>query len=364
MAFNVQYSFNNGAVTGRATNILQLHDAIYNYAHSGNVNNSTGNDYHYLTQCTLSGTAEGDLTTDIVGGIPIGGVHGLFEKCSSLTNVDLSNLDTSNVTNMRYMFYSCKALASLDLSNLNTSNVTDMMQMFARCTELTSIYVGEGWNTDKVTVSDNMFDGCTKLPNFDSTKTDKTYAYIGGYLEKAPATTPSIKKGILARAWKKAYTPVTPSLEIGVSKMTKNILGTDFNFTYVGDKDGQAVFMCDTNVETYNFNADYQKTDANKYEGSDLEARVATYGSEYFIPTAIDIANWTNTDISTLDSDGYAYLNSNSPIYDFVRAKNYWTSSAYLGRADNAYMVYRDGYINSYNVSFRLGVRPCFAIAK
>ena len=34
----------------------------------------------------------------------------MFCGCKSLTNIDLSNFNTQNVTNMKYMFYGCKSL--------------------------------------------------------------------------------------------------------------------------------------------------------------------------------------------------------------------------------------------------------------
>lgn len=92
MAFNVTYSFNNGATTGTATDILQLRSAIYNYGLTN------------LTQCTLSGTAEGELTTGDTQGTSTGTSYGLFENCSSLTSLDLSSFDTSNVTSMQICF--------------------------------------------------------------------------------------------------------------------------------------------------------------------------------------------------------------------------------------------------------------------
>ncbi|EMF0453287.1 BspA family leucine-rich repeat surface protein, partial [Enterococcus faecium] len=51
----------------------------------------------------------------------------------SLTTMNLSNLDTSNVTNMSYMFYYCSSLTSLDVSHFDTSNVTNMSYMFSSC---------------------------------------------------------------------------------------------------------------------------------------------------------------------------------------------------------------------------------------
>ncbi|EAG4503516.1 BspA family leucine-rich repeat surface protein [Listeria monocytogenes] len=55
-------------------------------------------------------------------------MFGMFSYCAA-TSLDLSNFDTSNVTNMEAMFYDCAA-TSLDLSNFDTSNVTEMRVMF------------------------------------------------------------------------------------------------------------------------------------------------------------------------------------------------------------------------------------------
>ncbi|MBQ2408699.1 MAG: BspA family leucine-rich repeat surface protein, partial [Bacilli bacterium] len=56
-----------------------------------------------------------------------------------LTQLDLSNFDTSKVTNMDYMFYYCTNLTQLDLSNFDTSKVTNMQSMFSYCNNLLNI---------------------------------------------------------------------------------------------------------------------------------------------------------------------------------------------------------------------------------
>ena len=63
----------------------------------------------------------------------------MFRGCSSLTNINLSNFNTNNVTNMGCMFYGCSSLTNINLSNFNTNNVTDMSAMFLNCSSLTSL---------------------------------------------------------------------------------------------------------------------------------------------------------------------------------------------------------------------------------
>ena len=111
-------------------------------------------------------------------------MRSLFRHCEALTSLNLSGFTTSNVTNMSNMFSTCQALTSLDLYSFNTANVTDMKYMFQGCSKLSAIYVGDGWRTDSVTSSSNMFYNCSQLPNFNSSVVDKTNAHynLGGYL--------------------------------------------------------------------------------------------------------------------------------------------------------------------------------------
>ena len=75
-------------------------------------------------------------------------------------------VDTSNVTNMGYMFYMCYGLTSLDVSNFDTSNVTNMDSMFKACFKLTSLDVSN-FNTSNVTDMNDMFYGCSALETLD-----------------------------------------------------------------------------------------------------------------------------------------------------------------------------------------------------
>ena len=94
-----------------------------------------------------------------------------FDNKINIKSINKMQLDTSNVTGMRYMFDGCSALMSLDLSKFNTSNVTDMYKMFYRCSKLTSLDLSN-FDTSKVTNMDYMFNGCSSLTSLDLSNWD------------------------------------------------------------------------------------------------------------------------------------------------------------------------------------------------
>ena len=94
-----------------------------------------------------------------------------FFKLTSIENLTL--LDTSNVTNMRYMFYDCTKLKNLDLSTFNTINATDMGFMFAGCPDVASFDLSE-LDTTNVTDTSSMFSGCYGLTSLDLSGFDTT----------------------------------------------------------------------------------------------------------------------------------------------------------------------------------------------
>ena len=97
----------------------------------------------------------------------------MFSGCSWLSSLDLTNFDTGNVTDMSNMFLGCRNLTSLDVTNFNTEKVTDMSRMFEDCYALTSLDVSN-FNTSKVTDMCCMFVGCHKLTSLNVSKFNTT----------------------------------------------------------------------------------------------------------------------------------------------------------------------------------------------
>ena len=108
----------------------------------------------------------------------------MFYKSTSLKSIDVSGFDTSKVVNMSYMFQGCSNLETLDLSNFKTSNVSLMQGMFWDCQKLKNIDVSN-FNTGKVTSMNRMFMNCKSLieidlSNFNTSNVTDMYALFQG----------------------------------------------------------------------------------------------------------------------------------------------------------------------------------------
>lgn len=131
-------------------------------------------------------------------------IHQMFSNCSNLESLDVSGLDFSNVTTVSYngvgdwrgafsecckeggtinvsgmrtkatdlsqLFYSSKASAII-LDNFDTSNATDISEMFENCRNLTSLDLSS-FDTSNVTDMSEMFAKCFSLTSLDLSNFD------------------------------------------------------------------------------------------------------------------------------------------------------------------------------------------------
>lgn len=86
----------------------------------------------------------------------------MFMSKTALQVVDFTNLDTSDVCNMRRMFYGCTKLASVNVGLLNTDNVRSTAYMFYNCSSLTMVDAS-AWTLPMNTMAEYMFYGCAAL---------------------------------------------------------------------------------------------------------------------------------------------------------------------------------------------------------
>ncbi len=122
-----------------------------------NKNNKWGSEVTSSAVTRVTATDEVSFTGDC---------YELFYNFTSCTSMDLNNVNTDNLTNIRCMFWGCQSLTTLNLSGWNTANVTNMIYMFLDCSSLQSLDLS-GWNTANVTNMSGMFEGCSGLQSLN-----------------------------------------------------------------------------------------------------------------------------------------------------------------------------------------------------
>lgn len=109
----------------------------------------------------------------------------MFAGCYSLKELDVSELQTSRVRNMRCMFQNCD-VAELDVSGFDTSNVEDMGSMFNQCSNLTALDLSS-FDTSKVVSMQDMFCLCSSLTRLDissfQTSNVRDMSFMFSYVE-------------------------------------------------------------------------------------------------------------------------------------------------------------------------------------
>lgn len=160
----------------------------------GNVTVESGTNTRIDEICPVVSGQESITSLVYKGYVPNEGLS--FYNMTNLKTVEVSDLNTSNVTDMsnyfskcvaldglgvnlplpmgiKYwdtrkvesfdnMFFRCNSLMTLDLRHWNTQKVTHMSLMFAECTKLSSLNL-EGWDTRSVSVMVGMFTNCKNM---------------------------------------------------------------------------------------------------------------------------------------------------------------------------------------------------------
>ena len=84
--------------------------------------------------------------------------YSMFCYCYDIIEIDFSNFDTSEVTDMPWMFYDCTSLKSLDLSNFDTSKLNSVQEMFKGCKNLEYINMKNFNTKNSLTKTSGMLD--------------------------------------------------------------------------------------------------------------------------------------------------------------------------------------------------------------
>ena len=154
-------------------------------AHGNNIRNYTLESLGWFYDGTYQDVTRVVFDSSFDQARPTSTAMWFYDMANLTTITGWQYLHTDSVTDMQYMFYGCSSLSNLDVSNFNTSKVTNMASMFDDCENLETIYVSNGWNTSNVGNSLFMFSNCLNLvggqgTTYDASHVDVAYAHIDG----------------------------------------------------------------------------------------------------------------------------------------------------------------------------------------
>ena len=157
-----------------------LFGALGIYAGKININGIENLDTSEVTDMSYmftNGSQYTDLDLSSFNTSNVTKMSGMFYGCSKLTNVNLANFNTKNVVKLSNLFNGCSAIENINLNSFETSNVTNMYGMFENCENLKNVNL-KSFDTSKVTNMEAMFLNCKSLnkidlSNFNTSNTER-----------------------------------------------------------------------------------------------------------------------------------------------------------------------------------------------
>lgn len=114
---------------------------------------------------------------------PLFNLSHMFENCSALDTLSVSNLVTTSVIDTSYMFANCSSLTALSVANFKTTTVLNMEGMFKGMSSVTTLTT----NVFQLNVCENlsrMYEGCSSLttlnPPISCIKFNTLYKFLSG----------------------------------------------------------------------------------------------------------------------------------------------------------------------------------------
>ena len=112
-------------------------------------------------------------------------INCMFLNCYSLKELDFSSFTPKNINYMYSTFYNCSSLTSIKFNEFSTTGLNDMGYLFYNCSSLKIIDISF-FNTKDVGKMNNMFEGCKSLtsikfgPNFNTNNVYSIYSMFSG----------------------------------------------------------------------------------------------------------------------------------------------------------------------------------------
>ncbi len=147
-----------------------------------------------------------------------------FKAIRGISILDLTVLDTSSATDMTQMFYGNDGIVELIITSFDTSKVEKMSRMFYGCSNLTKILASENFVTTSVTDDSNMFTGSQRInggsgTTYNAAHVGKEYAHLDG------------KDGLPGYFWNEIFYTIAFNANGGTGTMSNIPAQYGFNVT-------------------------------------------------------------------------------------------------------------------------------------
>ena len=212
------------------------------------------------------------------------GMSYLFYECNALTQLDLSNWDTSNIQYMIATFDGCNNLTELNCSTWNTGKVYNMQLAFYNCNSLETIPVRD-WDTRSVMYMDKSFGNCTSLVNLDVSKwdTSKVVEMTNTFYHCSSLKTLDVSK------WKTSNVLRSDSLFSGCEKLTS----LDVSKWYTGNITTASGMFSACRALT--------SLDVSKWNTSKM-TNISSMFNSCTTLTTLDVSKWDTSNVTNMKS--------------------------------------------------------------
>lgn len=226
----------------------------------------------------------------------------MFYGMSSLTNLNISSFDTSKVTNMDSLFYGMVNIENINVSNFDTRSVTNMNHMFSSMHKLKQLQLPATFNTSDVTDMGYMFYNSKSLTSLNvsmfNTEKVTNMREMFGYLESVT----SIKFGSGFNT--KNVTDMYGMFGTLCNMRELDLSGAVFDTAKVNDFDAMfSVFGCASGVgvlEKIYVNNDFDLTSAKIYKVSNPTSNLDIFHKQPLLRGAMG-SYWTNPGDANFD---------------------------------------------------------------
>ncbi len=235
-------------------------------------------------------------------------MNGMFGMCLRLSEIDLSGFDTSNVTNMEGMFshfYTDNNL--LDISSFDTSNVTNMDSMFSNC-YITKLIVGEKFKTSKVETMRHMFDYLNASKDEDWYG---TYDYENEVCKYQIENINEVVSHFTFDSLKQAYAMFRNQLTNAktITELNINVPAPMISDTELGINDMFSLSVRNLNLTGFEFpilqqNDIFSRGNINKliWQNAKYYNLSSNYYNRFLLPPNVETVDLSNMDITGLTS--------------------------------------------------------------